>query len=93
MGNLELFIPELTVLLGAFAVFVLSVMGGTQRASWLLSVVMASAGVVATADATEYHRHVQLWWIATRVSLRVVLHGARQQRFALPVGEPVLRGL
>ena len=49
MGNLELFIPELTVLLGAFAVFVLSVMGGTQRASWLLSVVMASAGVVATA--------------------------------------------
>lgn len=49
MGNLELFIPELTVLLGAIAIFVLSVMGGTQRTSWLISVVMASAGVIATA--------------------------------------------
>jgi NADH-quinone oxidoreductase subunit N len=49
MGNLELFIPELTVLLGAIAVFVLSVVGGTQRASWILSLVMATAGVVATA--------------------------------------------
>ncbi|MCH9057028.1 MAG: NADH-quinone oxidoreductase subunit N [Planctomycetes bacterium] len=45
MGNLELFIPEATILAGAILVFTISVMGGSQRAGWIASVVMAAAGV------------------------------------------------
>ena len=48
MGNWQLFIPELVVLAGAFAAFVLSTFSARERISWLCSIGFAAASVAAT---------------------------------------------
>ncbi len=48
MGNLELFLPEAMVLLGALVAFVASVVGLSGRTTWIISLVMAVLATVVT---------------------------------------------
>lgn len=48
MGNLELFAPEATILLGALVAFVLSVVGSPYRTTWIVSVGFAALGLAVS---------------------------------------------
>lgn len=48
MGNLELFLPEVTILGGALVLFVLSMLGASYRVIWGMAVLLALAGVAVT---------------------------------------------
>ena len=47
MGDWTLFIPEITILVGALVAFIMSAVGVNPKAAWGVSVVMAIAGLVA----------------------------------------------
>lgn len=49
MGDLTLFIPEAVVLAGALLAFAMSIVGASYRAVWIVSILAAIAGLVATA--------------------------------------------
>ena len=48
MGTLDIFLPEVTVLFGAIAAFVLSVFGAKQRLTWGVSIVLCVLSLITT---------------------------------------------
>ena len=53
MGDWTLFIPELTILAGAILAFAMSAIGVSRSLAWLIAVVMAIAGLVATVNKLD----------------------------------------